>query len=158
MSSIFVRPVNADDHLWVRQILVQHWGSSQIVSRRERHQADQLPGFVATVEEEQVGLLTYRLENDECEIVSLNSLVIGAGEPLVGAVKQVSTEGGCRRLWLITSNDNLGALRFYQLVGFALKAVYPNAIAEMRKLKPKIPLTGIGGLPLRDEIELEMLL
>ena len=57
---------------------------------------------------------------------------------------------------MITTNDNLNALRFYQKRGFVLAALYPNALVQSRKLKPEIPETGIGGLPLRDEIELEM--
>ena len=55
-----------------------------------------------------------------------------------------------------TTNDNLGVLRFYQKRGFALVTVHRNALAESRRLKPQIPLTGIDGIPLRDEIELEM--
>jgi hypothetical protein len=50
------------------------------------------------------------------------------------------------------------ALRFYHLRGFLLAAIYRNAIAASRKLKPEIPLQGIDGIPIRDEIELELLL
>ncbi|MGW8250920.1 MAG: GNAT family N-acetyltransferase, partial [Anaerolineales bacterium] len=59
---------------------------------------------------------------------------------------------------LITTNDNLPALRFYQKRGFHLVALYPNALAESRRLKPEIPFKGLDGIPLRDEIELEMLI
>lgn len=59
------------------------------------------------------------------------------------------------RLWLITTNDNMEALRFYQKRGFILSALYPNALEESRKLKPEIPEVGLEGIPLRDEIELE---
>lgn len=55
-----------------------------------------------------------------------------------------------------SSNDNLNALRFYQKYGFTLVALYPNALAQSRKLKPQIPLIGNDGIPLRDEIELEL--
>jgi hypothetical protein len=65
---------------------------------------------------------------------------------------------GCTRLWLITTNDNLHALRFYQKRGFMLVAVHRNAVEQSRKLKPEIPLYGKDGIPIRDEIELEMLL
>lgn len=36
------------------------------------------------------------------------------------------------------------------------KAVYPNAVSLSRKLKPEIPLIGNYGIPIRDEIELEL--
>jgi len=64
----------------------------------------------------------------------------------------------CKRLWLITTNDNTLAFRFYQKYGFALVAVHRNAIEKSRRLKPEIPLIGNAGIPLRDEIELEMML
>ncbi len=61
--------------------------------------------------------------------------------------------------WLMRkSYDNMNALRFYQKRRFRLIAVFPNALEESRKLKPEIPLTGIDGIPLRDEIELELIL
>ena len=90
----------------------------------------------------------------------MNSLVerIGVGSALIDAVKKVAASAGCRRLWLITTNDNTAALRFWQKRGFWLAAVYPNAIAESRLLKLEIPLTGNDNIPIRDEIELEMIL
>jgi hypothetical protein len=39
-----------------------------------------------------------------------------------------------------------------------LAAVHRGAIAESRRLKPEIPLRGVGGHPIDDEIEFEWLL
>ena len=50
------------------------------------------------------------------------------------------------------------ALGFYQKRGFRLVAVHPGAVNESRKLKPEIPLIGNDGIPIRDEIELEIVL
>ncbi|MCG0275770.1 MAG: hypothetical protein L5655_06315 [Thermosediminibacteraceae bacterium] len=47
-------------------------------------------------------------------------------------------------------------MKFYQKRGFLLVAVHRNALEQARKLKPEIPLIGIDGIPLRDEIELEL--
>jgi len=107
-----------------------------------------------------IGLVTYRIDGDECEITTLNSLVegIGIGSALVAAIKDAAVSAECKRLWLITTNDNLPALRFYQKRGFLLVAVHRNALQQSRRLKPEIPLVGRDGIPLRDEIELEMLL
>ena len=77
---------------------------------------------------------------------------IGIGSALIDSVKRVAWLQGCRRIWLITTNDNTPALRFYQRRGFSLVAVYRNAIAGSRKLKPEIPLAGVDGIPIRDEI------
>ena len=60
-------------------------------------------------------------------------------------------------MWLITTNDNLNALRFWQKRGFHLIKIYPSAIDKVsRKIKPQIPKMGADGIPIRDEIELEM--
>jgi GNAT superfamily N-acetyltransferase len=130
------------------------------VTRGKVHDTSELPGFTAIVGDEPLGLATYRIHGDQCEMVSLNSLVegIGIGSALVDAVAGQAREHGCRRLWLITTNDNLDAVHFYQKRGFHLVAVHRNALEQTRRLKPGLPLTGIDGIALRDEIELEMLL
>ena len=73
-------------------------------------------------------------------------------------VRAAAVAAGCRRLWLITTNDNLPALRFYQRRGFVLAALHRDAIAASRRLKPQIPLLGLDNIPIRDELELEMAL
>ncbi|MCX7683479.1 MAG: GNAT family N-acetyltransferase [Anaerolineae bacterium] len=75
---------------------------------------------------------------------------------MLQAVRQAAIEAGCRRVWLVTTNDNLNALRCYQKRGCVLVAVHQNAVEEARKLKPTIPQTGYEGIPIRDEIELEL--
>lgn len=101
---------------------------------------------------------TYHLEGEACEIVTLDAwrTGLGVGTALIETVKQVAGREKCRRLWLVTTNDNLPALRFYQRRGFVIAAVHLNAIEKDRRLKPEIPLTGLNGIPIRDEIELEM--
>ena len=122
------------------------------------YQADELPGFVAVEKDKPVGLITYKISGKECEITTMNSQVEGkgAGSALVKAVKETALEAGCGRLWLITTNDNTHALHFWQRRGFLIKAIYVNALEKSRKLKTEIPLKGNDGIPIRDEIELEM--
>ena len=139
---------------------MERWSSVRVVSRGKVHDADRLPSLVALLGSRRVGLLTYRIEVDQCEIVTLDSLQegIGIGAALVKSVRSAAVANGCRRLWAITTNDNLRALHFYRRNGFSLIARHSNAVEQSRKLKPEIPLFGLGGIPLRDEIELEMTL
>ena len=155
-----IRALSNDDREWVARFVEERWGAPLVVSRGVAHWPDRYPGFGAFEEGQVVGLITYRIDGDECEIVTLDSLREGAGigTALIEAVKKVAREAGCKRLWLITTNDNLPALRFYQKRGFVLAALYPNALEQSRRLKPGISLVGIDGIPLRDEIELEMIL
>jgi ribosomal protein S18 acetylase RimI-like enzyme len=91
--------------------------------------------------------------------MTLDSLVQGKGigRALVEAVKDTAIRAGCRRLRVVTTNDNMRALRFYQRQGFTMAALRPNAVEAARKLKT-IPAFGGEGIPIRDEIELEMIL
>ena len=83
---------------------------------------------------------------------------IGVGTQLIEAAKHAAASAGSERLWLITTNDNTDALRFFQTRGFSLVAVHRNAVTEARKMKPEIPLYGLNSIPIRDEIELEIIL
>lgn len=158
MGNIQIRKIIAGDEEWAKSLLEKEWGSVKTVSRGKVLNALDLPGFLAEVEGEKAGLVTYHIDNGKCEIVTLNSLTEGQGigTKLIEEVKKEAREAGCSRVWLITTNDNMRVLRFYQKRGFVLKAIYPNALAESRKLKPEIPEIGIDGIPLRDEIELEI--
>jgi len=145
---------------WANQLIEERWGGVAIVTRGRIHDTSVLPGFVAVGGGKPMGLATYRMENDCCEMVSLDSLVemIGIGTALVEAIKEEAVSKHCRRLWLITTNDNVNAIRFYQKRGFQLVAVHRNALELTRRLKPSLPQVGMDGIPLRDEIEMEMLL
>lgn len=160
MSTFQIRPVTKDDKAWIAASLKEWWAGPKVVSRGKVHYPDTYPGFVAMVEGKPAGLITYNIVGEECEIITMNNLIenIGIGSALIDAVKNVAISRGCKRLWLITTNDNTHAFRFYQKYGFALVAVHRNAIEQSRKLKPEIPLIGNDGIPLRDEIELELIL
>jgi ribosomal protein S18 acetylase RimI-like enzyme len=150
--------VTDEDRAWIRQFVKEHWGSAAIVSRGMIHDTAMLDGFIALEGAERLGLVTYHLAGDACEIVTLDSLAEGHGvaSALVAAVRDAARANGWRRIWLVTTNDNLRALGWYQRYGFILAALHPNAIAEARLLKPEIPATGQDGIPIRDEIELEL--
>ena len=140
--------------------MVAHWGAQITVSRGVVHRPAELPGFAAVSGEQWLGLLTYHIDGGACEIVTIDSAQpkLGVGTALIEAVRQAAHQAGCRRLWLVTTNDNTAALHFYQKRGYVMAAVYPNALTRSRQLKPEIPLTASNGIPIRDEIEMEMLL
>ena len=140
--------------------MMRRWGSLRMVSRGILYQVLDYPGFVASQGEELRGIITYRIEKDACEVLVLISIGEGQGigSALLDQVKQAAKAAGCKRCWLITTNDNIHAIRWYQKRGFTIAAIHVNALAESRKLKPEIPLLGNDGIPLRDEIEFEILL
>jgi ribosomal protein S18 acetylase RimI-like enzyme len=159
MPNIAIQPLDASTRAWVAQTIVEQWGANVVVGHGVVYRPAELPGFVAMLGHERVGLLTYHIDGAACEIITLDSFREGqgVGTALIEAVKQAAQDAGCRRLWLITTNDNFHALRFYQKRGFMLVAVHRNAVNEARRLKPSIPLVGNDGIPILDEIELEIL-
>jgi len=154
-----VRPLGEADREWATGKLRELWGEG-VVSRGRLLDATVLPGFVAEGDGEPAGLLTYRIDGGDCEVVTINAFLrgAGAGTALMEAVAAAARDAGCRRVWLITTNDNLRALRFYQRRGFRLAALHRDALARSRDLKPSIPEIGLDGIPLRDELELELTL
>ena len=160
MSSIVIRTKTEADHAWCADLLTTHWGSIMLVSRGRLHDAGSLPGLIAESQSKPVGLLTYHIENAQCEVVSLNSVLEkrGIATALLDAVEDEAVHNRCERLWLITTNANIPALKFYQKRGFTIAALHPNAMDKARKLKPEIPERGWQDIPIRDEIEFEKIL
>jgi ribosomal protein S18 acetylase RimI-like enzyme len=159
-ASVALHDVRDAPPAWVADFLERNH-STRIASRGRLHYPAQLPGFVATRADEPFALATYRIEGRECEVVTLHSEIenVGAGTALLARVADAARKAGCRRLWLITTNDNTRAIRFYQRRGLSIAGVRAGAaVVARRTLKPEIPQTGNDGIPIRDEIEFELLL
>jgi ribosomal protein S18 acetylase RimI-like enzyme len=152
-----IRRLAESDFLRLRQFWVERWGGEIIIVHGEIIQYNQVDGFVY---DDWIGLITFVIRGDKCEITSLDSLHErkGVGTALINEVIHAAKQKRCRRVALVTTNDNLQALGFYQRRGFELVAIHRGAINESRKLKPSISLIGENNIPLRDEIELEMLI
>lgn len=144
----------------VVDFITTNWGSPIMVTKGKIHSMDKLPGFVSLVEGNMKGLITYHIDGEDCEIVSLDSLVEnkGIGNKLIECVIEKAKEENCKRVWLITTNDNTRAVRFYQKRGFDMTALHVNAVRESRKIKPEIPLKGYDDIPILHEIEFEKML
>ena len=158
--SIRIRPRLVEDGDWITEILLENWASNIVVTRGISYEADHLPGFIAELNDKRVGLLTYNINNDELEIITLNAVEEGkgVGTALLETIETLAKEKNCARIWLITTNDNVDALRFYQKRGYEIKSIHRYAIEESRKIKPQLPFVGKDGIPIRDEIEMEKLI
>jgi N-acetylglutamate synthase-like GNAT family acetyltransferase len=157
MLNTSLRKLTPEDAPWVHAFWIERWGSDLMVVHGQTYTSAGLPGFVVEANGQVLGVATYRIENDECELMSLDSLIEGQGigSQLLEAVIEAARQAGLRRLYLSTTNDNMNALRFYQKRGFRLCALRPGAVMETRKIKPAISLVGMEGIPIRDELELE---
>ena len=80
----------------------------------------------------------------------------GVGTALLDGAACEARRHGCRRARLITTNDNVEAIRFYQSRGWEWVAFHRDALAASRRLKPEIPEIGAHGIPIRHELEFEL--
>jgi GNAT superfamily N-acetyltransferase len=156
--NVAVRPATGADRSRVRRFLDER-GMRQAARLGELHEAGDDDALLAIDEQGTiVGVLTYVVGGTDCEVSTLYAATQrdGIGTVLVEGIVRVARAAGCTRLWLVTTNDNVDALRFYQRRGFRLAALHPGAVDRSRAtLKPSIPEIGDHGIPLRDELVLE---
>ncbi|MGO1988211.1 GNAT family N-acetyltransferase [Mammaliicoccus vitulinus] len=134
-----------------------NWGSDEMIISTGTYQLSKLPGIAAYEDGQILGLITYKTYEDHVEIISLDSFLQnkGIGSKLLKSLEQTCEKKQITRITVITTNDNINALKFYQKRGYRIKQVLPNAVEKARQLKPTIPLVAENGIAIKDEIELE---
>jgi N-acetylglutamate synthase-like GNAT family acetyltransferase len=149
--------VKTQNHNYDVLEIIKGWGSDIIVSRGKIYRAEDLDGILVYESQKIIGLGLYYIKNNECEIVLLEIFVAnkGFGTQIIEKIKIIAKENNCKRIWVITTNNNINALKFYQKRGFYFSNIYINAMEESRKIKPEIPKE-YEGIEIRDEIEFEM--
>lgn len=152
-----IRPINPSDIPLIHQAVKAFWGSHIIVAHLERYNCDDLPGFAAFVDNTLAGFLHYEIKGHILEILTLAAIKggQGIGTTLINTIEQFATEKHCTHLQVVTTNDNLQAIAFYQHRGFIVKEIFPGRIDLAREIKPSIPLVGENGIPIQDEILFE---
>ncbi|MCJ7823809.1 MAG: GNAT family N-acetyltransferase [Anaerolineales bacterium] len=155
-----LREIVATDIPWIEATVSKYFGGPTVVSRGKLYFIRDLPGFLACEGSGPVGLIQYNLGGRECEIVVLISTIqhMGIGRALIDRAIQIATDHACQRLWLITTNDNEAALKFYRSLGWKQVAIHEGAMRESRRLKPEIPEFNRAGTPIEDELEFELML
>ncbi len=152
-----VRPREQADETAVATFLSAR-GSRRVARRGELVDPLEHPALLAEDAGRLAGVAGYVPGAERWELLTLHASEsrAGVGTALLSALERAATTAGCNRLWVVTTNDNLDALRFYQRRGFRLSAIRPGAVdAARERLKPEIPVAGDHGIPLRDELELE---
>ncbi len=151
-----IRPANPADRERIAQIALDCWGEVEVESFGRRYRVDALPAFVACDTDEIVGVASYAREGDATNLVMLNVLPQwqgrGAAHDLVSAVIKMTRAEGAERVILSTTNDALPALILYQRLGFVITGLDVGKMIEHHGgIEP-----GFAGIPVRDEIHLEL--
>jgi GNAT superfamily N-acetyltransferase len=156
MCSFEIRPATPADREAIVALLWDRWGGETMVVRDTVYRPADLPAFVAVDGPDIVGLVTYEPGIECWEVLSLDSLVPGRaiGGALLDRVEGVARAAGSPCVTLVTTNDNVDAIRIYQRRGYHIAAIDPGAVDRARRTKPSIPLIGCHGIPIRDEVTL----
>ncbi|MCP3740941.1 GNAT family N-acetyltransferase [Rossellomorea sp. BNER] len=144
----------------IRKFFEENWGSVEMVLSTGVYNCIDLPGFLIIEENEIKGLITYFKNNDYWEIISLDAIVEnnGIGTKLLNCLENEAKSHNIKWIKLITTNDNIRALTFYQKRGFRIVNIIPFAVDKAREIKPEIPFVSDHGIPIRDELLLEKVL
>ena len=156
-SQIVLKAVTDAEREQVKQLITRDWGAPEIVVNGQVYTPHTLHSMFALIDDSMAGLITWKITDSECEIVSLNAYHRGAGvgSALLAAVEELAAAQGCRTCSLVTTNDNLHAIRFYQSRGYRVMEIRKNAVNRAREIKPSIPLVAENGIPIRDEVILK---
>lgn len=152
--------ISTSDRTLVDEFIRQQWYTTTMMIRGKEVDMTQTEGFYVKEQEDIIGLITYLVSDDVLEVTSLNSLREnqGIGSKLVDAVIREAKDRKLKKILVVTTNDNINAIKFYQKRGFDMARLYHNALDISRKIKPEIPLIGDHSIPLRHEIEFELLI
>ncbi len=150
-----LQPADRDE---LSAFIEQHWHSPVIMSRGRSFYPHDEEGFIERRDGQIVGLLTYHVENQEMEILTLNATLEGKGigSALMLATIEKARSLGCQKIWLTTTNDRLKPIGFYQRIGFRMTSINLGVVDEARKIKPQIPEFGERGVRIQDEIVMEL--
>lgn len=152
-----IKAIETKDRNWIKNFIKNRWGSDKVIYNGKVFFPHKLSGFFAIKNRKKAGLITYKKYKNHLQIITINSLVEkkSIGSKLIEKVKEEAKRLKYKKIKVITTNDNLKALGFYQKRGFRMVKVYQGAVDKSRKIKPQIPLIGENNIPLHDEIELE---
>ena len=152
------RQIQDDDRQAIAEFIEQHWRSKMVMSTGKPYYPHEQNGLIEWRDGRIVGLLTWIREGDDLQLLTLNSVLEGQGigSALMLIAIEEARRDEVRKIWLTTTNDNVPAIAFYQRLGFRLTGVNVGVVDEARKIKPQIPETGYKGIPIHDEIVLEL--
>lgn len=157
MSSWQIEPIKQSDNDQMRRLAIHGWGSETMVVHDTVYNLTEQEGFLARSQAEIVGMLTYRMAaSGRSELLSLDSVIEnqGIGSALLDAYIHRVAAQVVHQIYLVTTNDNLRALEFYQKRGFTLSALHLYAVTRARKIKPEIPIYAENGIAIEHELEL----
>lgn len=147
--------ITDDNRKMLTQFIIDNWYGSIMIIKGERVDITTEDGYCIIDKNSVVAVVTYRLKNNICEITLLYTVKqrCGIGKKLVHEVTKTVRNKGGDTVMVVTTNDNIEAIAFYQKMGFDIVNIYRNSMDYVRKMRPTVPIMGENNIPLRHEIE-----
>lgn len=159
MSAFEFRSTEDADSPALEEFILAFWHSNHMVCLGQLFYPTHLPGFLCLDDKGLQGFVCYEIHGDTLQLFLMDSRrrEQGVGTHLLALCVEKARQEHCRQIRLVITNDNLRALRFFQKRGFSLHQLHLNTMETARKIKPSIPDKGQDGIPIRHEIELELI-
>ena len=143
-NSFTTREIQPQDKSWIIGFIKNQWGTTNVISRRKEYHVETLPGFVAIQDNKYVGLITFSIENTECQIVTLNTVQYDSLNEICGgstqAGKITDTFAKIDNLRILKISSGYGKQR--QLDGsFAILPNYDSILAGYLKKTGAVKIT-----------------
>lgn len=140
---------------FVNNYVAEFWGSLLVVTKGKVYNLSRIDGYVALIDDDIKGVLTYDIDGKTCNIISLNSLDknIGIGTALIEKMETMAKKFNCKKISIVATNDNTNAMRFFQKRGYCMYCVHKNTVERTRRIKPNLPKTGFDNIPVYCELE-----
>jgi hypothetical protein len=153
-----IRPMT--DRAPLEDLLRLRWSDGSIFVRGRLLYPSDVEAFGAYFDDRLQGVVTWRVEDGTLYMLTMNNVTDtrGVSTALLERMIVMGREQGFAFMRALITNDNWPAFRYYQKRGFRIVAVHPGVVDMMRQMKPSIPEKGLEGIPMRDEIELEIVL
>lgn len=134
--------------------------TESFITKGIEHHLSALEGFIAYLENEIVGFLTYDIKDCALEVVAIDGLDENSAidSSLLDLTIQRAKSLHLDKVWSVTTNDNIPVMQFFEKKDFRKKQVYYNSIKKARSKFPQIPEKGYQNIPILHEIEFEYLL
>jgi ribosomal protein S18 acetylase RimI-like enzyme len=155
-----IRKMTKEDAPLVHQFMKEKWGGEPLLIHGKKYypSSGNLEGFLLFDDSKDIkGFLIYDTKGSEYEIIVFEVFdkFKGLGTKLLDEFIRVAKAAGHKKVIVMTTNDDLDALRFYQRRGFVITGIAINIFEQARKIKPRIPELGDYNIPIRDEILME---
>jgi len=155
---MLITSINRTNRHVVNEVILNTYGSSIMQTKDKSHILNSLPGFIVIKNSQILGIALYDIAQKSYEIVAMTSFIsnTGIGSMLLQKSIETAHHKECEKIWLVTTNDDLESLSFFQKRKFELVKIHRHSITRLREESEEetIPIIGNHGIPLKHELEL----